>query len=289
MGRRRRIRSLGRIVFIILITTQPLIGGFQIKTIPENSFFLATNKGMSATKFKLYKKNTIDINFLKFPQTINFLKLTYNEFSFAFLDYGILTNQINNQIIDKFHAYEADFQYSFHKPIMNKFLLNANIGISYSKIGFVDAYALTSKIKATTSILKKNTNLAILINNLGIVIDDYTNIKTELPLELQFGITHKIYKTNILLAYDLIYQPIILDKKHIINIQFPIGKIIKLNFSSSNYQKKLSFPNNQNDLFYGLGLGLSIKSESINTSIGVNSLGAAGFSYGISFKKNILN
>ena len=48
--------------------------------------------------------NNINFHIIKYPQNINFLKLNYNKFSFAVLDYGVLTNQINNQVLDEFRA-----------------------------------------------------------------------------------------------------------------------------------------------------------------------------------------
>ena len=281
----RRIRLIKRIIFIILISTQLLNAGFQIKTIPENCFYLSANKGLSAINPTQNIFNNINLHIIKYPQNINFLKLKYNKFSFAFLDYGILTNQINNQVLNEFRAYEFDMQYYIQKSILNKILLYSNIGVSYSKIGAVDSYALTSRIKASTSLPNKNINFAVQINNLGIIINDYTKTNTNLPLELQYGITYQLKKTDIFLGYDFIYEPYFLDKKHIFNIQFPIKKIAQINLSNTSYRKNLSSSNYENDWFYGLGLGLSIKSNTIHTNIGINNLGAAGFVYGISIKK----
>ncbi len=283
----RRVRIIRRIIFIILISMQFLNAGFQIKTIPENCFYLSANKGMSAINLNQNIFNNINFHIIKYPQNINFLKLNYNKFSFAVLDYGVLTNQINNQVLDEFRAYEFDLQYYIQKPILNKILLHSNIGVSYSKIGAVDSYALTSKIKATTSLPDKKINFALQVNNLGIIINDYTKANTNLPLELQYGITYQLKKTDILLGYDFIYEPYFLDKKHIFNIQFPIKKIAQINLSNTSYRKNLSSSNFENDWFYGLGLGLSIKSSTIKANIGMNNLGDAGFVYGISIKKTL--
>lgn len=285
---RRRIRVFRRIGFIVLLTTQLLIGGFQIKTIPQNSLMLATNRGFSANKIDYKLKSHVSADIIKFPQNINFLKIHYHQFSFSFLDFGVLKNQINNQVLNEFSAYEADFQYYFYKSIMKKISLNANAGISYSKISYINSYAITSNIKASTSIPNKKIYLAISVNNLGIIINDYTNKKTVLPLEFQSGITYQLNKTKILFAYDFIYQPHIVDKKHIMNVQFPVGKIVEIHVSSSNYKQNLSLSNYQNDWFYGLGCGFSIKSKKITTSFGLTNLGSAGLIYGVSLKQNIL-
>ena len=119
----RRIRLIKRIIFIILISTQLLNAGFQIKTIPENCFYLSANKGLSAINSTQNIFNNINLHIIKYPQNINFLKLKYNKFSFAFLDYGILTNQINNQVLNEFRAYEFDMQYYIQKSILKKILL----------------------------------------------------------------------------------------------------------------------------------------------------------------------
>ena len=64
-------------------------------------------------------------------------------------------------------------------------------------------------------------------------------------------------------------------------------KIAQINLSNTSYRKNLSSSNFENDWFYGLGLGLSIKSSTIKANIGMNNLGDAGFVYGISIKKTL--
>ena len=68
----RRIRIIRRIIFIILISTQFLNAGFQIKTIPENCFYLSANKGMSAINSNQNIFNNINFHIIKYPQNINF-------------------------------------------------------------------------------------------------------------------------------------------------------------------------------------------------------------------------
>ena len=174
------------------------------------------------------------------------------------------------------------------KNIINKFLFNANIGISYSKISILNSCAIISNFKLSSSIPESNINFAALINNLGFVLNDYTNKKTILPLNFQGGILYKLYQTSIMLSYDLIYQYHSEDSQHIASIQIPIGQNIKINFSSSSFRNELLIGDYQYDWFYGLGCGLSIQSKNITTNISVSNLGAAGFIYGMSLKR-ILN
>jgi len=287
MGNRRGIRKR-IILLLVFILMQSLLVGYQIKTIPHNSLMIATNKGYSALLNNNEFQNFYSINIIRFPSNINFLNLKYNKFSLSFLNFGKIEDKIDNQVLNQFDAYEADFQYYFKKKLATKFLLNANIGATYSKISTLDSYAIITNLQLQSSAPEYNVNFSVLINNFGIVLKNYTNKKTILPFNVQTGIAYKLYKTSMVLYYDLIYNYNLKDIQHVAGIQFSVGKNIKINFSSSNYRNDLLIGNYQYDWLYGIGGGISIDYNNTTTNIGISNIGSAGLIYGISLK-NILD
>ena len=58
-----------------------------------------------------------------------------------------------------------------------------------------------------------------------------------------------------------------------------------MNFSFTNYRQQLLISNTDNDLLYGLSLGISlISSKNNNYDFGISSLGSGGYVYGITMK-----
>jgi len=291
MGNRRKIKRRIRkriILLLVFLLMQSLLVGYQIKTIPHNSLMIATNQGFSALLDNNELKKFYSIDVIRFPSDINLLNLKYNKFSFSLLNFGTIENKIANQLLNQFRAYEADFQYYFKKILVEKFLLNASIGATYSKISTYNSYAIVSNLQFKTSSPEYNLNFSALIKNLGIILKDYTNKKTLLPINIQTGVAYQVYKTSMIVYYDLIYNNYLKDIHHISGIQFSLGDNIKINFSTSNYKNDLLIGNYKYDWFYGIGGGISIDYKNTSTNIGISNIGSAGMIYGISIK-NILN
>ena len=258
---------------------------YQIITIPQNSLMLSNHNGLSGYVDNNNPKKIYSFNIIKFPSNINYFKLHYKKTSFSILDFGTLEDKINNQVFNRFNAYEANFQYNSNKTIFNKFLLSYTFGGIYSKIENISSIAVAANIKINTRMPQEKIYFALSINNIGKVLKEYTIKQMNLPLNIQLGIAYKLQQTSILLGYDLIYHDNFESYEHIACLQFPIGDVININLSFSNLRKALLIDNYKDDWFYGIGGGITITSKIINTNIGIASLGPAGFIYGISLNR----
>jgi hypothetical protein len=204
------------------------------------------------------------------------------------LNYGTFFDQIDNQIFNEFNAFEIDLQYWYNKKILNKFFILGSSGITYSQIDNVNSFGIVSSLKIITKLKKYNLDVSLLINNLGLIINTYTNNSNNFPLQYQLGTLYSVPKTFIHLGYDIIYHVNSQLYERIYCINFPLGKIMKFRFSSHSWRNNLLVDNYKEDWFYGLGYGLSINTKKTILDIGMSNLGPAGFIYGISlgFKNN---
>ena len=269
------------ILFLLFLAISIAQTEFQISSIAENSFALANHKGLSAIQ-TVNKKSDDNINLstIFFPSSINYLHTKYKKYSFSILDYGEIKNQIHNDIIDVFNAYEIELKYHYKKNIINKFLINFNSGFIYSQISNYNSSALVTDIKIS---FNEKYPMAISFNNLGIIINSYTAQTQKLPLEFQFGIAKYFNNSNIIVGYDVLYRNNIKDLEHILCFNMPVKKNIHLKLSWSSFRKNLITDTIMTNWMYGLGGGIGLHTKKLLADIGISSLGPAGLVYGISF------
>ena len=74
-----------------------------------------------------------NFDFINFPSNINYANLKYRNYSLSILDYGNLEDQIDNNTINTFNAYELKLDYHF-KKYLSKILFKYYIGIVYIQI-----------------------------------------------------------------------------------------------------------------------------------------------------------
>ena len=255
---------------------------------PPNAFMLSNHNGFSASIDSMKYNKKYNLDFMQYPANITYQRIKYNKFSISMLNYGTMYDQIDNLINKKFNAFEIDVQYLYKKKIQNKFLILGAAGITYSQIHNVNSSGLTSNLKILSKIKKYNIAISLSINNLGLVLDSYTNHSNYFPLQYQLGTLYRVPKTSIQLGYDIIYHKNSQLYQRIYCINFPLGQLLKFRLSSHNWREKLLINNYKEDWFYGLGYGLSINTKKTIFDIGVSNLGSSGFVYAISvgFKNN---
>ena len=296
MGNRRTIRRIRkntqRLVLIIFILS--CVWGqseYQILMIPNNSFKLSVHNGLDALDLKKeFKDSTISntsnnnyiLSYLQYPSQINLVNFSYKRLTLKLLNYGLFEDKIDNYLINSFYSYEYLIQYNFHREIFNMANMDISLGCLYSNIASYSSSAVISNIKFDTYVKQKKVDLAISIKNIGIILDSYTRYNQQLPLSLHFSIIKHIDQPRVYVGYDLIYNHNINDLEQIISIQADINQLIKLRCSTTNYKNDLMIVNSNKDLFYGLAFGISIETEKISLiDIGISSLGAAGYIYGL--------
>ena len=285
MGIRRTFRRFRKfykriILLLILLSLVYTQAEYQVSTIPSSARELSFHNGFSALEQNISESSKTSLSYLQYPSQINLLNYSHNQFNLILLNYGTLENKIDNEIINQFSAYECIATYNFSKNIFDLFKLELSAGGLYSKIEEYTSSALLANIKIKTRI--NNILVAFSVENAGFVLQSYSNHHLKLPLKSQFSIIKNLNNTETYLGYDNIYNFNTDKVEHIICIQTEINNYISLRLSNSNYRNDLLIDNYNTDFYYGVALGISIKTnKNSKLDIGISSLGPAGYIYGL--------
>ena len=284
MGIRRNIRRFRKfnksIIIFFYITSLVLAQAeYQITTIPVNAKKLSLHNGFLALN-NLSNNKTSSLTFSYYPSDIKLLNYSFNQYEFSLLDYGNLQDKIDNQILNSFSAYECLIRYNYEKKIKDLFIMNLSNGIILSNIENYSSSAIIMDLDFKTKI--DETYLLFSINNLGFILDTYTNQNMKLPIFSQFSLTKGFEDYAIYFGYNNIYNFNTDKVEHIISIQGEINSNLNFRLSNSSYRTKLLIDDYNSDFFYGLALGLTINTNQRSSyDIGISSLGSAGYIYGI--------
>ena len=274
--------KLNKLILILCINALFSQGNYQLLTVPCNfNDMFKTNhfiQGDNISFFHLMYPNDINLSSVSIP----FSLLTNNPLSkyhinFSYLNYGKLIDSQNNY---SFYPDEAFIS-------INKFKKYNNINILFSAgymISSIDIYSsstITTNIFISIQDIKKEILFGI--KNAGYVIDGYTGYDTDLPTSFQVNFLRKFNPIAIQLNYEKR-----LDFNH---STFTFLSKIHFNEKLDFY---LSTNTNRADLLYGdyidkiavaTSFGLSYNNQNNVISLGMQNLGAAGYSTSIYFEK----
>tara|TARA_Y100000590_G_scaffold424236_1_gene530875 strand:- start:1230 stop:2027 length:798 start_codon:yes stop_codon:yes gene_type:complete len=252
---------------------------YQITTTPLNAKKLSLHNGFLALDNLSYNKAS-SLTFLYYPSDIKLLNYSFNQYEFSLLDYGKLEDKIDNQIFNSFNAYECLIRYNYGKKIKDLFFMNLSNGIILSNLGNYSSSAIIMDFDFKTKIDK--IYILFSMNNMGFILDTYTNQDMKLPMFSQFSLKKEFEDYSIYFGYDNIYNFNIDKVEHVISIEGKINPNIEFRLSNSSYRTKLLIDDYNSDFFYGLALGLTINTNKNSSyDLGISSLGSAGYIYGI--------
>ena len=277
----RRFRKLNKLIFIFcyLISFVLAQAEYQITTIPMNAKKLSLHNGHLALD-NLSDNKSSSLTFLYYPADIKLLNYSFNQYEFSVLDYGKLEDKIDNQIFNSFNAYECLIRYNYEKKIKDLFFMNLSNGIILSNLGNYSSSAVIMDFDFKTKIDK--TYLLFSMNNIGFILDSYTDQNMRLPIFSQFSLIKEFEDYSIYFGYDNIYNFNTDKAEHIISIEGKINSNLQFRISNSSYRRKLLFDNYNSDFFYGIALGLTINTNKNSSyDLGISSLGSAGYIYGV--------
>jgi len=255
-------------------------GQYQIIQLPNNALDLISNQStLIINNTNVAKVNSnFSTTLISYPANINFCNFQMKQFSISVLNYGVLKDQVNNDVFKTFSANEYYLQYFINKKINNNINLYYSIGTAYSQIYNYNSLLVASSLKIKKYFSKYKFHISAGINNAGFIIKEYRQANTKLPMEYQLGIGY--YFKNISIGYDLIYHYQDNHITDIICLKINIINNINLILSNTNHLKKLS---SENDLNYlsGFSGGVDFVINNTNINMGFFNLGPAGMSSAI--------
>ncbi len=273
------------IILIILINFLFSNVNFEILNLPIDIYSQNSNNGVLNTIQNINNPNlNYKTNFLKLPDNVMLYNLSKDEkINVSILDYGILKNQINNEVINSFRAFESLIQYNFLKKYKN-IKIKFSPSIVYGKIDSWDSFALFTDILFLAKTLSSDIYLNVSIKKIGTIVNAYSNNNERLPSSYQLGIAKEKKHKNLYWGVDIIYDKGFNQTIFSLSIKKIINERITLLSKINSNRNKLSNDNLYNNIFSGLSSGIILKEKNFNVGIGLSSLGQAGYIYCISFE-----
>ena len=193
------------------------------------------------------------------------------------MNYGLLEDSIDNNVINSFNSFEYLFDYKL-KILDNYFI--SSIGFLYSQIENYKSNAILFNIKKQFKI--KSMDASLSFHNIGIILNSYTSRGKGTPYKIQFSLNNIIANKNFNVGYDLVYNHYLSSSLHIISLTKDLNNNLKFRISNSSNYQKLKIYNNYKDYLYGFSMGFTLYTNTNTTvDIGFLNLGPAGYVYGI--------
>ena len=193
------------------------------------------------------------------------------------MNYGLLEDSIDNNIINSFHSYEYLVEYRLVN--LDEYFISS-IGFVYSQIETYKSDAILFNIKKKFKIKKLEASLSL--DNLCVILNSYTSSKQDSPYMIQFSLNNILLDKGSNLGYDLVYNNYLSSPLHIISFSKEFSDYLKFRISNSTNYKKLKIYDDYKDYLYGFSIGFTLYTDT-NTviDIGFLNLGPAGYVYGI--------
>jgi len=273
------------IIFIILINSIFSNVNFEILNLPIDIYSQNSNNGILNEIQNLYNANlNYKTNFIKYPDNVILYNLSKDEkINVSILDYGVLENKINDEIINSFRAFESLIQCNFLKKY-KKINIKFSPSMVYGKIDTWYSWALFTDLSLFTKTLNSDIYLQASINKIGTIINSYSNNNEYLPVSYQLGIAKEKNHKNLYWGIDIIYDQGFNETIFSLSIKKIINERVTLLSNINSNRDKLSNDNLYNNIFSGFSSGIILKEKNFNVGIGLSSLGQAGYVYCISFE-----
>ena len=193
------------------------------------------------------------------------------------MNYGLLEDSIDNNVINSFNSYEYLIEYKLEN--LNEYFFSS-IGFVYSQIENYKSDAILFNIKKEFKIKKINASFSL--DNFGIILNSYTSIKQNSPYKIQFSLNDILLEKEFNFGYNLVYNNYLRSPLHIISLTKNFNNFFKFRISNSTNYKKLKIYNDYKDYLYGFSIGFTLYTNTNKAiDIGFLNLGPSGYIYGI--------
>ncbi len=193
------------------------------------------------------------------------------------MNYGLLEDSIDNNVINSFNSYEYLIEYKLEK--LDEYFFSS-VGFVYSQIENYKSDAILFNIKKEFKIKKINASFSL--DNCGIILNSYTSIKQNSPYKIQFSLNDILLKKEFNFGYNLVYNNYLRSPIHIISLSKNFNNFFQFRISNSTNYKKLKIYNDYKDYLYGFSIGFTLYTNTNKAiDIGFLNLGPAGYVYGI--------
>ena len=151
------------------------------------------NKSMDNNIIFSYIDYFSDINLFSFAYAKELNNIGVVSLAIKSINYGLfdLTNELGD-INGNFSAYDQVLTLGIGKILSDRFSLGVNINVLNSQYDNYTSNALSTNISATYSNSKRSFTTTLLFKNIGRQITSYTDVKENLPYDIQLAVSREL-------------------------------------------------------------------------------------------------
>jgi len=209
-------------------------------------------------------------------QNINKINRVVRAYKISLLNYGIV---VNSETREKSHAFDALIELGYKKELKNILSVGISGGYLFSSITGFNSQLIYSKMGARCRLLRKKIGIGISLENMGIILKKYTDVKETVPTLFRTAIYYQPKFIPLVLNVDIINK---LNENIIFitnGFEFYIEDGFTLYIGSRFTQKNIegTFENLLLDYIDGLSAGIGVSYAKTSLDFGYQNLSASGY------------
>ena len=295
-------KQLTQLISIIITFSYLLFasGSYEVLNLPKDARSLALNNTTSAYGGPLLRNNPASLSMHSTGITYSYLYLPANIHSgeihriiktargikaskISLLSYGAI---IDSETEEKSYAFDVLLEMGFKRELKNIISVGISGGYLFSSVTGFNSQLLFSKIGVRNRLLKKRFGVGFSLENVGIILKSYTDIKESIPTLFRTSFYYKPMYIPLIINWDIVKK---LDSKSLYfssGFEFMYQNRLTFRLGISSKRKSYLTEDFSSDFIAGISGGVGFRVQKKTLDIGFMNLGPAGFIIGFSIRKD---
>ena len=201
----------------------------------------------------------------------------------SILNYGTI---IDSKTEEKSYAFDILLEMGYKRELKNIISVGILGGYLFSSITGFKSQLLFSKIGVRNRLLKKRLGIGLSLENMGILLKSYTDIKEPIPTLFRTAFYYKPMYIPLIINLDIVRK---LDSKLLYfssGFEFISQHRLTFRLGISSKRKSYLIEDFSSDFIAGISGGVGVRFQKNILDIGFMNLGPAGFIIGFSIRKD---
>lgn len=296
-------RQIPQLITIIVSLFTRLIfasGAYEVLLFPQDARSLALHNATSAYDGPFLHNNPAAISMRSSGMTYSFLYLPSGIHSgeihsisktgpgiraskISLLNYGTI---IDSETEEKSYAFDVLVEVGYKKEVKNITSIGISGGYLFSSITGFYSQLLFSNIGVRSRLLGKRLGIGFSLENIGIHIKSYTDVKETIPALFRTSYYYKPIYIPLVISGDFVRQ---LDVNSFFisgGLEFILDSRLTLRLSGGSNGRSYLSNTFVSDFIAGISGGVGYRFTKMIVDVGFMNLGPAGFVVGFSLTKN---
>lgn len=134
----------------------------------------------------------INHGYVGYAQHVKSINTTFHT-GIQYADYGkFTTTDATGQAQGEFKAKDWSWTIGAGRMLSDKLSVGANLRMAGSRLESYNAFGMTVDLAAMYADTARRTNVTFVIRNAGFMLNNYDDKREPMPMDIQFGISHKV-------------------------------------------------------------------------------------------------